>query len=201
MSRASRSYAGRVPRLWTETIADHRHAVRDAVLDATAELVAEHGPAGVAMSQVAERAGIGRATLYKYFADLDTVLRAWHERQVGRHLEQLVAAADGAGEDARARLAAALRAYAAFAGRHDGSALATSLHSGEHVGRAQAHLRAFVAGLLADGVRAGCVRGDVPADELAGYVVAASSAAAGLHGAAARDRLVDVILDGLRPLA
>ncbi|MGY1682425.1 TetR/AcrR family transcriptional regulator [Geodermatophilus sp. SYSU D01176] len=190
-----------MPRLWTETIADHRHAVRDAVLDATAELVAEHGLAGVAMSQIAERAGIGRATLYKYFADLDAVLRAWHERQVGRHLEQLVAAADGAHRDVRARLAAVLRAYATSTGRHDGSPLAVSLHGGEHVGRAHAHLRAFIGDLLAEGVRAGCVRGDVPADELVGYVLAASSAAAGLRGAAARERLVDVILDGLRPLA
>ncbi len=188
-----------VPRLWTETIADHRHAVRDAVLDATAALVAEHGLAGVVMSQVAERAGIGRATLYKYFADLDAVLRAWHERQVGRHLEQLVGAADSAGSDPRARVEAALHAYASSAGAHDGSPLAVSLHGGGHVERALEHLRDHVGGLLSDGVRAGCVRGDVPAGELAGYVLAALSAAVGLPDAAARERLVEVVLAGLRP--
>ncbi len=194
-----RSYDVAVPRLWTETIADHRHAVRDAVLDATAALVAEHGLAGVVMSQVAERAGIGRATLYKYFPDLDAVLRAWHERQVGRHLEQLVGAVDSAGSDPRARVEAALHAYAASAGAHDGSPLAVSLHGRGHVERAFEHLRDHVGGLLSDGARTGCVRGDVPAGELADYVLAALSAAVGLPDAAARERLVEVVLAGLRP--
>ena len=199
LADAYRSYGVLVPRLWTETIADHRHAVRDAVLDATAALVAEHGLAGVVMSRVAERAGIGRATLYKYFPDLDAVLRAWHERQVGRHLEQLVGAVDSAGSDPRARVEAALHAYASSAGAHDGSPSAVSLHGRGHVERALEHLRDYVGGLLSDGVRTGCVRGDVPAGELAGYVLAALSAAVGLPDAAARERLVEVVLAGLRP--
>ena len=32
-----------VPKLWNETIEAHRRAVRDAILDTTAALVAEHG--------------------------------------------------------------------------------------------------------------------------------------------------------------
>lgn len=188
-----------VPRLWTETIADHRHAVRDAVLDATAALVAEHGLAGVAMSQVAQRAGIGRATLYKYFPDLEAVLRAWHERQIDRHLQQLAAAREGAGGDARRQLEAVLRAYVSVADGHDGSLLAMSLHGGAHVTRARHHLHDFVADLLADGVRAGQLRADVPAGELAGYVLAALSAAGGLPDGDARERLVGVVVDGLRP--
>jgi AcrR family transcriptional regulator len=45
------------------------------------------------MSQIAaEASGIGRATLYKYFPDVESILRAWHERQVGAHLHQLHAA-------------------------------------------------------------------------------------------------------------
>jgi hypothetical protein len=43
-----------VPRLWDETIEAHRRAVRDATLDTTAALVAEHGLASVTMSQIAE---------------------------------------------------------------------------------------------------------------------------------------------------
>ncbi len=188
-----------MPRLWTETIADHRRAVHDAVLDATGVLVAEHGLASVAMSRIAERAGIGRATLYKYFPDLEAVLRAWHERQVGRHLEQLAVACDAAGSDPGRRLEAVLRAYAAFSGQHDGSPPAASLHRVEHVGRAQARLRAFVADLLADGARSGRLRDDVPADELAEYALAALSAAAVLPDDAARERLITVVLTGLGP--
>ena len=54
-----------MPKLWTETIDEHRRAVRDATLDATGALVAEHGLASVTMSRIAEETGIGRATLYK----------------------------------------------------------------------------------------------------------------------------------------
>ena len=73
-----------VPKLWSETIESHRSAVREATLDTTAALVAEHGLRSVTMSQIAEQTGIGRATLYKYFPDVDSILVAWHERQVGR---------------------------------------------------------------------------------------------------------------------
>ncbi|MGI9077433.1 MAG: TetR/AcrR family transcriptional regulator, partial [Gemmatimonadaceae bacterium] len=55
-----------MPKLWNETIEAHRRAVRDATLNATAALVAEHGLASVTMSQIARETGIGRATLYKY---------------------------------------------------------------------------------------------------------------------------------------
>ena len=71
-----------VPKLWSETIESHRTAVREATLDTTAALVAEHGLRSVTMSQIAEHTGIGRATLYKYFPDVEAILVAWHERQV-----------------------------------------------------------------------------------------------------------------------
>src|ERR1019366_1043778 len=104
-------YAVGVPKLWNGTIEAHRRAVRDATLDATAALVASHGLASVTMSQIAEQAGIGRATLYKYFPDVEAILTAWHERQVAGHLEHLSEIRDHGG-DARERLEAVLGAYA-----------------------------------------------------------------------------------------
>src|SRR5580765_2136053 len=77
---------GAMPKLWNETIESHRHDVREAILHATMALVAEHGPLSVTMSQIAEKTGIGRATLYKYFPDIDAILTAWHERHVAEHL-------------------------------------------------------------------------------------------------------------------
>ena len=69
-----------MPKLWSETIEAHRRDVRGAILDTTAELVAEHGLLSVTMSQNAEATGIGRATLYKYFSDVEAILVARHER-------------------------------------------------------------------------------------------------------------------------
>ena len=78
-----------MPRIWADTIDTHRRQVNDAILDATAELIAEHGPLSVTMSAIAERAGIGRATLYKYFPDVESILVAWHARDFGEHLHRL----------------------------------------------------------------------------------------------------------------
>jgi AcrR family transcriptional regulator len=64
----------------------HRREVRDAILDTMAALVAEHGLLGVTMSQIAEETGIGRATLYKYFPDVEAILLAWHDRQFTAHI-------------------------------------------------------------------------------------------------------------------
>jgi len=127
-----------MPRLWTQTIEAHRREVHDAVLDATAALVAEHGLLSVTMSQIAEKTGIGRATLYKYFPDVEAILTAWHERQVTAHLAELTAARDRV-TGAYERLLAVLEAYALI--QQDlhqtySSELAAHLHEGEHVARA-----------------------------------------------------------------
>src|SRR5918997_2762564 len=100
-----------MPKLWTETIEAHRRAVRDAILETTAALVAAHGLRSVTMSQIAEQTGIGRATLYKYFPDVAAIVLAWHERQITGHLDYLAEVQDRAG-DAGERLEAVLEAYA-----------------------------------------------------------------------------------------
>jgi len=188
-----------VPKLWTETIDAHRAAVRDAALDAMAALVAEHGLVSLTMSQIAEQAGIGRATLYKYFPDAQAVLTAWHERQIAAHLDQLAAAADPA-VAAVVRLRAVLQTYAHIqhhSGRHHGGDLATLLHGSQHVDHAQQRLRDFVRDLIAEAVQDGDLRDDVATDELAGYCLHALSAAGTLPSQAAVHRLVAVTLTGL----
>lgn len=64
---------GGVPKLWHETVDAHRAHVREAILETTWQLVSERGLRGVTMAEIAERAGIGRATLYKYFPDVEAV--------------------------------------------------------------------------------------------------------------------------------
>jgi AcrR family transcriptional regulator len=189
-----------VPRLWDETIEAHRRAVRDATLDTTAALVAEHGLASVTMSQIAAETGIGRATLYKYFPDVEAILVAWHERQVTGHLQQLAQVRDQTG-DAGERLEAVLETYALIAHEHHGTELAARLHQGAHVAQAQQQLHDFVQGLVREGAASGDVRDDVAPDELASYCLHAVAAASTLPSKAAVRRLVRVILAGLQPRA
>jgi AcrR family transcriptional regulator len=189
-----------MPKLWTETIEAHRRAVRDATLDTTAALLAKHGLRSVTMSQIAELTGIGRATLYKYFPDVEAILRAWHERQIMGHLRQLEAARDAAG-DAGERLEAVLLAYARIAhasrGHHDAE-LTTILHRDEQVVRAKHQLQGMIRELITDAVQTGAARDDVAADELARYCLHALTAASSLPSTAAVRRLVAVTLAGLR---
>jgi AcrR family transcriptional regulator len=100
-----------MPKLWNDTIETHRRAVRDATLDVTAALVAERGLRAVTMSEIAERTGIGRATLYKYFPDVEAILHAWHHRQISGHIEYLAQVRDQADDPVKG-LEAVLEAYA-----------------------------------------------------------------------------------------
>jgi AcrR family transcriptional regulator len=190
-----------MPKLWTETIETHRREVRDAILDTTAALVAQQGLLSVTMSQIAEETGIGRATLYKYFPDVETILFAWHERQIAGHLNELAEVRDQAGDPGQ-RLEAVLEAFALIShesrGHHD-TELAAFLHRDQQVARAEQQLRHMIRDLLTEGVEAGVLRNEVPPDELASYCLHALTAARGLPSKAAVRRLVTVTLAGLRP--
>jgi AcrR family transcriptional regulator len=189
-------YTGVMPKLWNETIEAHRRQVRNAILDTTAALVAEHGLRLVTMSQIAEATGIGRATLYKYFSGVEAILVAWHERQVTSHLEYLTKVGNRAG-DAGERLEAVLEAYAFIAYEHHGTELAALVHHGAHITRAQQQLKDLLQDLLTQAAETGDVRDDVPPDELASYCFHALAAASSLPSKDAVRRLVTVIMAGL----
>lgn len=189
------TYAVAVPKLWNETIEDHRRAVREATITATAALVAEHGLTAVTMTAVADKTGIGRATLYKYFPDVETILLAWHERQITEHLARLAETRDHA--DPEERLPAVLETYALLTRQSHDTALAAQLHRGQHMQHAQHELHRLVHDLLTEAAKAGRIRTDVDADELAHYCLHALGAAAGLRSRAAVHRLVTVTLNGL----
>ncbi|NIJ03330.1 AcrR family transcriptional regulator [Paenarthrobacter ilicis] len=189
-----------MPKLWTETIEEHRGAVRSAVLDAVASLVAEHGITGLTMSQIAQDAGIGRATLYKYFPDVEAVLDAWHERHIASHLHQLVRIKDSTAGGSWRKLEGVLGAYALMAHSGHGSDQAVRLHARPHVGHAEEHLNRFLADLLADGVKEGTIRNDAAPEALATYCIHALGAAVKMAPVAAQ-QLVVITMSGLRPEA
>jgi AcrR family transcriptional regulator len=200
VSEAVGPYTDTMPRLWTASVEDHRRDVRGSILDATGALVRTRGLHAVTMSEIAEQAGIGRATLYKYFADLDAVLTAWHERRIGDHLERLIAISGRAGTVLE-RLTGVIEAFALTSyerREHHGTEVAAMLHSGEHVTRAHRKLRELLRDLIAQAAIAGGVRDDVPPDELAGYCLHALAAAGDLTSKNAVRRVVGLTLSALQ---
>ena len=191
-----------MPKLWSETIDSHRHAVRETILDTAGVLISQHGLASVTMSQLATESGIGRATLYKYFADVEAVLIAWHERHVARHIEQLKGLGQRSGDPA-ARLKTVLEAYAMISYHREqpGAELAAAMHRGNQIAAAQQRLLDLVRSLLDDVAASDNLRQDIPTAELAAYCLHALTAAATLPSEAAVRRLVRVTLTGLRPTA
>ena len=189
-----------MPKVWKETIEEHRRAVREATIDTAAALVAEHGLRSVTMSQIAEETGIGRATLYKYFADVESILHEWHERQINDHLSQLAKARESAGA-ASERLEAVLQAYAHISHqsrRHHDTELAVLMHRGGHVARAERQLRGMIRALIDEAQKRGEVRDDIRSEELVSFCLHALTAANTLQSKAAVRRLVEVTLTGLQ---
>lgn len=157
------------------------------------------------MSEIAGKTGIGRATLYKYFPDVETILAVWHERQVRRHLNHLGEVRDKTvGPDER--LEAVLTAFAQIQRervRHRGqshvSELAVLLHTDDQLAQAQHEVHGLIAELITDAVTAGTVRSDIRPDELAGYCIHALEAAGHARSEEAISRLVMLTLAGMRP--
>ncbi len=186
-------YCRHVPRLWTETIETHRREVRDAIVETAGQLAISHGLLSVTMSQIAEETGIGRATLYKYFPDVESILAVWHERRVASHLSQLAGIAEGS-QSSGTRLRSVLVRYAQICQerrRHGGDELAAAVHRTETVAELRRQLLELIARLIAESAASGSVRDDVPASELASFTIHALDAAGDLTSQAAQTRLVD----------
>src|SRR5688500_12793911 len=101
------------------------------------------------MSQIASSVGIGRATLYKYFPDVETILLAGHAQHVTGHLEHLADVSSRPGTPVD-RLRAVLVDFARICherGRHGAPELAALLHRPERVRDAEGQVHALIAGL------------------------------------------------------
>jgi AcrR family transcriptional regulator len=172
-------------------------------MDTTSALVSEQGLLSVTMSEIAEKTGIGRATLYKYFPDVETILYAWHQRHIDAHIEQLTAVRNRATAPPE-RLQSVRAAHARHlhdTRSHHGTELAALVHRGEHVAHAQRQLKEFIEALITDAAKAGGIRNDAAPPELAEFCIHAIGAAQYLASKAAVQRLVSITLGALHPHA
>jgi len=148
-----------MPKIQTETLAQHRDWRRNQLIEAAAGIALESGGAAISVAAVAQRAGLSRTSVYEYFgssADLiaDLVLEELHN--FAQYLEEAVAEAEQPLESISAWIKSAL-IYIAD-GRH---LLAKALNStslpqerSAAIGAAhRALLAPLVAGLTAMGVQ------------------------------------------------
>jgi len=89
-----------VPKINADTVAEHRAQVRQRVYDAFANLMSERSFDAITMAQIAERAELGRTTIYHHFPDKEAVVVAFASHETERYLTELHAALDGAQDPA-----------------------------------------------------------------------------------------------------
>jgi AcrR family transcriptional regulator len=186
----------RMPKTWDDTLEGHRQAVRQAVMDAALALATERGFQKVSMSEVAARAGITRATLYKYFGDVDAIFQEWHRSTLHEHLVHVVEIADGEGDPA-AKLSEILETYALTVFRHHGTRFASMLHRHDHAQKAEDELLNVIENLIRLGARAGLFRTDIPPEELARFCHSSLSSAYMLADEPSVHRAVSLLRDAL----
>lgn len=170
------------------------------MLDTAWQLARERGLLSVTMAQVAEGAGIGRATLYKYFSSVEEMLVAHHERIVAGHLADLHELADDDQEPLQA-LRAVLSRYARICQRrtqHGALDIRALVHTGQVVDAAELQVIDLIARCVRAAQQDGTVRSDIAAKELAIFCLHALEAAGKARSAAAVHRLVDLVESSLQ---
>ena len=148
-----------MPRIETETLAQHRDWRRNQLIEAAASIALESGGAAVTVAAVAQRAGLSRTSVYEYFgssADLIADLVLEELNNFAQYLKDAVADTEQPIESIAAWIQSALTYIAD--GRHLlAKALnATSLPQERSVAIGSAHralLAPLVTGLSAMGVK------------------------------------------------
>ncbi len=155
---------------WDDTVTQHRDRQRQSIMDATMALVAERGLSDVSMAEVAKGAGIGRATLYRYFPGVEEIVAERVLDTVRTHhasLEAAIDAQDDPVDAIRASLQILLDYFASATHRSDSARVNPDQFSpevGREVQAAFAEMHGLLTQLVVDAQRAGSLRGDVDAD-------------------------------------
>lgn len=95
-----------------------RSLLRDSILAAVGELLAEKPWSDVTMAAVAERAGVSRQTLYNAFGNRDELAQAYLMREAERFLGAIEEAVNANADDPRRALASSAELFLSLVGDH-----------------------------------------------------------------------------------
>ncbi|HTB20719.1 MAG TPA: TetR/AcrR family transcriptional regulator [Bryobacteraceae bacterium] len=159
----------------------HRVNLKQSLLDAALGLIAEAGPQGFTLREVARRAGVSHNAPYRHFRDKDDLLAAVAAQGFDRLTEAMIKAMTK-GRTAAERLTLAGRGYLQFALQSPQHLLVmfeTPVPAGEKPEHAQAAQYAFQT--LLDAIVAVQAEGGLPRGDPQTFAIAAWS---GVHGLA-----------------
>ena len=191
---------------------DHDHGKRGEILTAAGMVFGRYGLKKTTMGDILREAGVARATLYKYFSSKDEVFEAVVEREVEDILGAVRAAVAEAGTT-RGELRAAVMTYTDMI-THKVNIYRVTLKTlsdmmpmrSEQVQKMARQLQDVFRGILADGV---ADRG-IAVEDVDLTALTLVYALKGIFMSAATDmwlesrevivdRLLDLVLDGMRP--
>lgn len=190
-----------MPRIWTDTVDAHRVAVRAAILASAWRLAVDDGLFAVTMSRIAETAGISRATIYKYFPNVEAILTAQHLQHVEAHLERLESLTHEP-TPARDRMRELFSAWTEICyerRRHGAGDVSAALHQDPAIARAEERVRSLFFKVLTSAAATGAIRDDLRLEDVANYCIGALDAASTAPTSATRASLIDVLIAGLVP--
>lgn len=173
---------------------------RDTLLAAATRAFASSPGVEPSMRAIAREAGVGIATLYRHFPTRESLVDAVYRDQVQRLTAGARALLD------RFPPAEAMRRwmdlFADWVATKNGmlDTLVAMIDSGEIAhDRTRGELVAAVTTILDAGGAAGDLRADVSADDVAASLVGILTVAGGADHHAQAGRLLDLLMDGLRP--
>ena len=173
-----------MPQIWAESIEQHKRQTIARIIDATVGLVAKNGLSATSMSHVAERAGIGRATLYSYFPDVEHILLAWHDQEVERYHQALadeLAAQPDAPSALRLFITRLVQGFASDHGQElDASRIELSALSPDiqrQMGNATTKLASLLQQTIEQGICSGELRPDLNVQLTSGLIMRTATAA------------------------
>ena len=156
----------------------------------------------VSLEAVAREAGVGIGTLYRHFPTREALVEAVYAAELDDVATSAPALLAALAPDAALR--AWMDRYAAFVATKRGmiDTLRAAMASGRIATPAtRQRLTAAVASILAAGARAGSLRADVTAEEVTAMLLGVFLATPPGDAAARTGRLLDLLVDALRPPA
>ena len=200
-----------MPRIRAESFEEHKTLTRRDILEAAAALFRAQGYNDTCLGDIAGHVGIGRTTLYEYFADKEAILVSLVHQELPGLMEELVSDLPEEA-NSRERLAILIERGLAFVSDEErlGSMLMRELpniskQAQREVRQAHDGLAAAVVRVCREGIESGEFRDlDAPlvGQLVYGLMMSASSGllrspAAGDHRAHVTGTLLQVVFDGL----